>query len=57
MSLTLLFGGAIAPFLLMFSPVTLAAARDCLDWTAPAKAVGMAADRPCPKRKRPLLLM
>ncbi|AMK25000.1 MULTISPECIES: hypothetical protein [unclassified Sphingobium] len=57
MSLTLLFAGTIAPFLLMVSPVSLAVTRDCLDWNAPAKAVDIAAEKPCPKRKPPFLLM
>ncbi|GAY23393.1 hypothetical protein SFOMI_3963 [Sphingobium fuliginis] len=47
----------MAPFLLMFSPVSLAAARDCLDWEAPAKAVDLGVEKPCPKKKPPLLLM
>ncbi|WP_242125749.1 hypothetical protein [Sphingobium sp. Sx8-8] len=54
MSLTLLFGGTVAPFLLIFSPITLAAARDGLSWDAPAK---MPAKRPCPKKRPPLMLM
>ncbi|UZW54407.1 hypothetical protein NUH86_12925 [Sphingobium sp. JS3065] len=57
MSLTLLLAGAIAPFLLILSPVSLATARDCLDWDAPAKAVDVAVEKPCPKKKPPLLLM
>ncbi|KEQ54519.1 hypothetical protein [Sphingobium chlorophenolicum] len=57
MSLTLLFSGAIAPFLLMLSPISLATARDCLDWDVPAKAVDVAVEKPCPKKKPPLLLM
>jgi len=57
MSLTLLFAGTIAPFLLMVSPVSLVAARDCLDWDAPAKAVDIAVGKPCPKRQPPFLPM
>lgn len=57
MSLTVLFSGTIAPFLLMFSPLSLAAVRDCLVWAAPVKAVDIAAERPCPKKKPLLLLM
>lgn len=55
MSLAVLLGGTIAPFLLMLSPLSVAAARDCLDWEPPAKAVGTAAKNPCPRP--PLLLM
>ncbi|WP_255325672.1 hypothetical protein [Sphingobium sp. 15-1] len=43
--------------LLILSPVSLATARDCLDWDAPAKAVDIAVEKPCPKKKPPLLLM
>lgn len=57
MSLTLLFTAAIAPLLLILSPVSLATARDCLDWDAPAKAVDIAVEKPCPKKRPPLLLM
>lgn len=57
MSLTVLFSGTIAPFLLMFSSLSLAAVRDCLVWAAPVKAVDIAAERPCPKKKPLLLLM
>ncbi|BAI95029.1 hypothetical protein Sj15T_29310 [Sphingobium sp. TA15] len=57
MALTLLLAGTVAPFLLMFSPVSLATARDCLDWEAPAKAVDLGVEKPCPKKKPPLLLM
>lgn len=57
MSLTFLFSGTIAPFLLIISPLSLAAARDCLDWEAPGKAVTTAAERPCHKKRPPMLLM
>jgi hypothetical protein len=57
MSLTVLFGGTIAPFLLIFSPISLAGVRDCLNWDAPAKAAKVAAEKPCPKKRPPLLLM
>ncbi|WP_375194875.1 hypothetical protein [Sphingobium sp.] len=57
MSLTVLFGGTIAPFLLIFSPITLASVRDCLNWEAPAKAAKAAVDPPCRKKRPPLLLM
>ncbi len=57
MSLTVLFGGTIAPLLLILSPLSLAAARDCLDWEAPSKAVDVATKKPCHKKRPPLLLM
>jgi len=57
MSLSVLFGGTIAPFLLIFSPISLAGVRDCLNWDAPARAPKVAAEKPCPKKRPPLLLM
>lgn len=56
MSLSILFGGTIAPFLLMFSPLSWASVRDCMEWNPPAKAVDLpAGKRPCPRK--PLLLL
>ena len=57
MSLTVLFSGTIAPFLLLFSPLSLSAARDCFYWEAPGKAVDVAGKKPCDKKRPPLLLM
>ena len=57
MSLTLVFSGTIAPLLLVLSPISLATARDCLNWTAVAKAVDIAMERPCPKKRPRLPLM
>jgi hypothetical protein len=57
MSLTLIFSGTIAPLLLILSPVSLAKARDCVNWDALAKAVDIAMEKPCPKKRPRLPLM
>ena len=48
MSLSLLLGGTVAPFLFLFSPMSVAAVRDCMEWDPPAKMMTIEAKRPCP---------
>jgi hypothetical protein len=57
MSLSILFGGSIAPILMLFAPVSIALNRDCVDWAPVAKATGAAAKPPCPQPRPPLMLM
>jgi hypothetical protein len=50
-----LFGGTIAPALLMLSPLAVMAASDCADWKPAAKAVKGGTDSPCKRPRLPLM--
>ncbi|MDI1296035.1 MAG: hypothetical protein PSY12_09160 [bacterium] len=55
MPLAMLFGGTIAPILLMLSPLAVIAARDCGDWTLVARAAKGHGDEPCHRLPLPLM--
>lgn len=59
MPLAMLFGGTIAPMLLVLAPLSLATARNCIDWEPVAKArdTPARADRASPCPRPPLILM
>lgn len=55
MSFASLFGGTVAPALLMLSPFAVMAAKDCDDWKPAAKAVRNSDQAGCTRPPLPLM--